>query len=245
LVVTEMLKTWGCSVVAVDNGRKAVDRTAVDRFDLALMDVQMPEMDGLEATQAIRAREAKTGEHLPIIAMTANAMRGDEERCISAGMDIYLSKPIEPKKLTAAMGQFIPDSMIVEEELIQDEPKQVEVFPFFDANQLDQSTSGKPGLQVQVLGRYMEGLSSQMARLNDAIQMGNRPEIRSIAHSLKGSSWTVGALRLADVFRRLEMGAENLSNDTLQNLCNEAEDAILETRSSIQERLDSIQHATQ
>jgi CheY-like chemotaxis protein len=243
LVVTEMLKTWGCSVVAVDNGRKAVDRTVVDKFHLVLMDVQMPEMDGLEATQAIRAREAKTGDHLPIIAMTANAMRGDEERCIQAGMDLYLSKPIEPKKMMAAMSQFLQGPIELID--VEEKPKVKEEVPYFDINQLDQSTSGKVSLQVQVLGRYSEGLSSQLARLTDAIQINNRQDVRSISHSLKGSSFTVGAIKLADVFRRLEAGAENLPSDTLGMLLHEAEDAAFETRNSIQARLDQIQHATQ
>ena len=78
----------------VDNGREALAALGSQKFDLVLMDVQMPEMDGLEATAAIRASERQSGGHVPIIAMTAHAMKGDRERCLEAGMDEYISKPI-------------------------------------------------------------------------------------------------------------------------------------------------------
>ncbi|MFC1829499.1 response regulator, partial [Thermodesulfobacteriota bacterium] len=83
----------------VENGRNALEALAQDSFDLVLMDVQMPEMDGFEATEAIRDSEKQTGQHIPIIAMTAHAMKGDRERCIESGMDDYISKPISTDAL--------------------------------------------------------------------------------------------------------------------------------------------------
>ena len=79
-------------------------------FDLVLMDIQMPEMDGLEATAQIREREARTGEHIPIIAVTARAMAGDRERCLDGGMDDYVSKPIQPSEMWAAIKRVLPCS---------------------------------------------------------------------------------------------------------------------------------------
>jgi signal transduction histidine kinase/DNA-binding response OmpR family regulator/HPt (histidine-containing phosphotransfer) domain-containing protein len=102
-VAARLLEKRGHSVVVAENGKEAIDRLAQGSIDLILMDVQMPEMDGLEATAAIRARESGTATHTPIIAMTAHAMRGDRERCLEAGMDEYVSKPIQPAELFKAI----------------------------------------------------------------------------------------------------------------------------------------------
>jgi CheY-like chemotaxis protein len=106
-IVTSLLGKRGHTTVAVVNGREAVDAVRSGKFDLVLMDVQMPEMDGHEATRAIRAEEEKTGTHVPIIALTAHAMSGDREACIAAGADNYLSKPITPKDLFAMMESIV------------------------------------------------------------------------------------------------------------------------------------------
>src|SRR4029079_650770 len=98
-VAVGLLSKRGHQVTVVTNGREALDAIERDRFDLVLMDVQMPEMGGLEATIAIRERERTSGGHLRIVAMTAHAMTGDRERCYAAGMDGYLSKPIDPLRL--------------------------------------------------------------------------------------------------------------------------------------------------
>jgi CheY-like chemotaxis protein len=92
----------------VGNGGQALAALARECFDLVLMDVQMPEMDGFEATAAIRARERETGGHVIIIAMTAHAMKGDRERCLRAGMDAYVAKPVERKELLATLAGLAP-----------------------------------------------------------------------------------------------------------------------------------------
>jgi CheY-like chemotaxis protein len=98
-VAAALLTKRGHSVTVVNNGREAIDALARGEFDLVLMDVQMPEMDGFEATAAIRAMERDTGRHVRIVAMTAHAMSGDRDRCLAAGMDDYLSKPIDKRSL--------------------------------------------------------------------------------------------------------------------------------------------------
>ena len=97
----------GHAVQPVNNGQEALEALACERFDLVLMDVQMPVMDGLEATAAIRRMEQETGEHIPIIAMTAHAMKGDRERCLESGMDDYLAKPFGPKALHAVLERWV------------------------------------------------------------------------------------------------------------------------------------------
>ena len=98
-----LLEKHGHQVVVRRNGREALESLDQAHFDLVLMDVQMPEMDGFEATAAIRGREKSTGEHIPIVAMTAHASSGDQEKCLRAGMDDYLSKPIQTEKLLATI----------------------------------------------------------------------------------------------------------------------------------------------
>jgi two-component system, sensor histidine kinase and response regulator len=98
-LAVRLLEKRGHTVAVAHNGREAVEWVCREAFDVALMDVQMPDMDGFEATAEIREREKRTGQHLPIIAMTAYSMRGDRERCITAGMDSYVSKPIRQDEL--------------------------------------------------------------------------------------------------------------------------------------------------
>jgi CheY-like chemotaxis protein len=103
LLATRLLEKQGHHVATVGNGRAALERLEKETFDLILMDIQMPEMDGFEATAAIRKQEESTGKHLPIVAMTAHAMEGDRERCLAAGMDGYIAKPVRAKDLIDAI----------------------------------------------------------------------------------------------------------------------------------------------
>ncbi len=107
-IATRLLQKRGHLVIAVENGALAVEATASDHFDVVLMDVQMPVMDGLTATTRIRDREHTTGVHLPIIAVTAHALDQDRQRCLAAGMDDYLPKPIRTSDLYAAISRFAP-----------------------------------------------------------------------------------------------------------------------------------------
>jgi CheY-like chemotaxis protein len=105
-VAVRLLEKQGHSVEVAGNGREALARLSTESFDLVLMDVQMPVMDGFEATAAIRETEKTTGEHIPIIAMTAHSLKGDCERCIAAGMDGYISKPIHVGELLTEIGRL-------------------------------------------------------------------------------------------------------------------------------------------
>jgi len=113
-VARRLLQKRGHIVTTVDNGREALAALEKGAFDLILMDVQMPEMDGLEATAAIRNREQGTGVHVPIVAMTAHAMKGDEEQCLAAGMDGYITKPIRSEELFATIDRYMLPGRTVE-----------------------------------------------------------------------------------------------------------------------------------
>ncbi len=113
-VATYMLERKGHTVTTVDNGKRALEALERGGFDLVFMDIQMPEMDGLRATAAIRVGERQTGRHIPIIAMTAHAMKEDRQRCLDAGMDEYVSKPIEDEALTRAIEHCVPETGSIE-----------------------------------------------------------------------------------------------------------------------------------
>ncbi len=110
-VAAIILEKFGCRVDLAANGRKALEATTRIAYDCIFMDCQMPEMDGFEATAVIRKREAQTGKHIPIIAMTANAMPSDRQRCLQAGMDGYLSKPVQAEELYAVLLPYKPEEM--------------------------------------------------------------------------------------------------------------------------------------
>ena len=105
-LILRLLEKRGHHVTLAGNGREAVDAVARESFDLVFMDVQMPELDGFEATASIRLGERVTGGRLPIIALTAHAMKGDREKCLDGGMDDYLTKPIQPAELEALLERW-------------------------------------------------------------------------------------------------------------------------------------------
>jgi CheY-like chemotaxis protein len=107
-VAVRLLENRGHTVVAVEDGAQALRVLDGERFDVVLMDVQMPEMNGFEATAAIRARERVHGGHLPVVALTAHAMKGDRERCLEAGMDAYVTKPVNADELAATLARLVP-----------------------------------------------------------------------------------------------------------------------------------------
>jgi two-component system sensor histidine kinase/response regulator len=106
-LAVRLLQKQGYAVAVVEDGKEALAALERESFDVVLMDVQMPEMDGLETTGHIRAREQGTGRHVPVIAMTAHAMKGDRERCLQAGMDGYISKPVQPAELFEAIARLL------------------------------------------------------------------------------------------------------------------------------------------
>jgi len=112
-LASRLLEKRGHTVAVASNGREALKVLEKQRFDLVLMDVSMPEMDGLEATRAIRTAERTTGAHLPILAMTAHAMKGDRERCLDAGMDGYVSKPVQAQELFEAAEAVLQNPSVI------------------------------------------------------------------------------------------------------------------------------------
>jgi CheY-like chemotaxis protein/HPt (histidine-containing phosphotransfer) domain-containing protein len=181
--ITRLLGRWGHTASIVGDGRKAVEAVSENRYDLILMDVQMPEMDGFEATARIRELEEKKGEHTPIIAMTAHAMKGDRERCLEAGMDDYVPKPISSDALLNAIRNLVPEHAGPDKE----EAAVIEnTQPVFDKTALLKAFDNDWDFLKEVLDMFLADYPKMLKKIHDAIQTKDAPELQRTAHALKG-----------------------------------------------------------
>ncbi|HEY4001197.1 MAG TPA: response regulator [Candidatus Xenobia bacterium] len=196
LVATDMLERLDCHVTVVGNGAEAVDALAAGRYDVVLMDGEMPVMDGYQATQAVRAREG-TGRRVPIIALTARAMAGDRKRCLQAGMDDYLSKPISLERLANVVQRWAG---------APSQPLPIEMAQGALDRLSRRAASGENGRAavLRLLSTFNEEAHSLLGRLSQAQAEGNLEAVRSAAHQLKGASAQMGAARLAELCDRLQ-----------------------------------------
>jgi two-component system, sensor histidine kinase and response regulator len=201
-----ILQGRGHNVTLAVNGREAVDRWKDEEFDLVLMDVQMPGMDGFEATRAIREREKETGRHTPIVAMTAHSMQGYKERCIEAGMDDYVSKPIRSKELFEVMEKVARKSSTVS----RVEAVEQEIRPYIDGNDVFDAAStmstldGNKELFRDISEIFFENTPQYLNKIRDAIAEKDAFKLERAAHALKGTVANFGARRSFDAAFRLE-----------------------------------------
>ena len=186
-----------------ENGQVALNLINENKYDLVLMDCQMPELDGYQATEMLREKEQQTGEHIPVIALTANAMVGDREKCLKAGMDDYLSKPINPEKLLSLMKKWVEvnedtDSNAVVEESIIVEEALSNTPVIMDWERLRMFTDGDPEEERALIEMFVCYAEESLGILKDYHKIENE-EWRKAAHKLKGSAANLGAQALSDV----------------------------------------------
>ena len=210
LVAMKSLERLGHHPVAVENGALAVEAWRGSGFDLVLMDCQMPEMDGYQATEIIRMEESDTGARVPIIALTANAMRGDRDKCLQMGMDDHLAKPLKLRDLQAVIERWAvrhrePRSAPHDGE----RAIMAEVTPVNRAYLLEM-VDGDTTVVDEILQYFLQDTPRQIAALGEAITRGNLEEVQRLAHTLKGSSSNVGAEPLREKAWSLEH-AESLA----------------------------------
>jgi two-component system, sensor histidine kinase and response regulator len=196
-LVTMLLQKRGHKVKAVENGREALNAItmAAAPFDVVLMDIQMPEMGGLAAAQAVRENEAGRdgGRRLPLIALTAHAMQGDRERCLAAGMDAYLSKPIDVDDLLATVERFggaapsSPHAVRVAESTPSDAPA------VFDERAALAYSGGDRRLLQEVIALFRSDYPASLRRIDRALKRRDAEALRMAAHGLKGAIATIGA----------------------------------------------------
>ncbi len=212
LAVTQ-LKKLGFTAHMASNGREALAALQANSYDLILMDCQMSVMDGYEATGVIRAGEAQSGRHTPIIAMTANAMTGDRERCIAAGMDDYLAKPVSIEQLRAKIHSWLPQQAAASYAVVEDQPAPAQR-SVIDGRALDKiralQMDGEPDLLSEIVVSYLSDAPKQLESIHSAAQAGDAESLRRSAHSIKSSSANLGAMILSGLCKELEeMGRSN------------------------------------
>jgi CheY-like chemotaxis protein/HPt (histidine-containing phosphotransfer) domain-containing protein len=208
-VAVLMLQARGYTVDVVNNGREALEALARADYDAILMDCQMPEMDGFEATAQIRAREG-SARHTPIIALTAHALRGEREKCLAAGMDDYLAKPLTPDALYATLRRWLPTARatVTEARVAPEVSPMDETEPILNLRVLENfrqlQISGEPDLLHQLIDLYLADVPERLNVLRQALAQGDAARLAQTAHSLKGSSANIGAQRVARVCLELE-----------------------------------------
>lgn len=230
-IAYEYLMRLGCSVTVVENGHQAVDRFTNGAFDIVLMDVQMPEMDGIEATRRIRDIEAGSGgPRTPIIAATAHAFQEDREKCTDAGMDDFLSKPFTSKDIEPLLDRWLnqrpdsqtePDGADGAEKAKRDETENDMLDRRTIAQLRSLDSSGEDRIFRKVAGVFIETTPPQIQQLQKHVTAQDCKGIMLIAHSLKTSCANVAALALSERFRALEHAALAEDIDTCTHLAGE------------------------
>ena len=212
LVAVRLLERRGHHVTVVENGLEAVNRSRKGSFDVILMDIQMPLMSGYEASQEIRRREKQTGAHIPIIAMTAHAMPGDREECLNAGMDDYLSKPIESDEFYAVVekygsgdgvGERAVAMLSAEDDMKEEQGGEEDAdVRIFDPDAFRQRI-GDEMLMCELIRIFEEELAQMWQSLLDAERKGDVVKVHEAAHRLKGLVGNYCASRAWDCVTKL------------------------------------------
>jgi CheY-like chemotaxis protein len=232
-VAVRTLERLGYRVDVADDGAQAVEAASLTGYAAILMDVQMPNMDGHEATAEIRRRESETGAHTPIIAMTANALQGDREKALEAGMDDYISKPVKAAELGEMLQNWASVSPLEEgsaknpvagesDASIEHENDVVVLDPDVLAGLRDLD-DGEEGLLAELAGMFLEDADAHLRTLRGAVEAGDANSVREASHTLKGSSGNIGASRIQEVCARLQEISESEELDNAPELLDRLE----------------------
>ena len=205
-LATALLQRRGVAVTLATNGREAVEAWSSARFDAILMDIQMPEMDGLDATRAIRAAE-EAGHHVPIIATTARAIPGDRDRCLEAGMDDYIGKPLRAATLMETIEQLITAGSPGPAATGGAEGASAKQDRVLDTHALRQLTGDDDALASELMTLFQGDAPTYLRQLRGAIAAANAVEVQRNAHALKGAARAICAAGVAQAALTLEDAA--------------------------------------
>ncbi|MGB3681619.1 MAG: PAS domain S-box protein [Rubrobacteraceae bacterium] len=211
-VAVRTLEKLGYKADVAGDGLEALEALSRSTYAAVLMDCQMPKMDGYEATAEIRRREAETGRHVPIIAMTANALQGDREKALDAGMDDYVAKPVKAGELDGLLKRWLPEEAdlgpAASDPTVHAEDGQAEDGHVLDPDVLESlrglQEPGEPDILAELAELFLEDATAQIGALREAVETGDAQAILRLAHALKGSSGNMGAKETSRICARLE-----------------------------------------
>ncbi|MEJ2104950.1 MAG: response regulator, partial [Ignavibacteriaceae bacterium] len=208
-VAMNILRKFGYNADVVNNGKEALRALEIMPYDLVLMDCQMPEMDGYKATGEIRNLTSKVLDHkIPVIAMTAHAMKGDREKCMEAGMDDYICKPINPQELLDIIEKWIVKSDSFQRKEYTDGDINSEK-NILDKKGLLDRLMGDENLASKILNEFVNDVPNKLMALKEALNNGDASSVQNHAHNLKGASANVGAIALQEVAKEIEIAVGN------------------------------------
>src|SRR6266568_818211 len=199
-VAVRQLQKLGYRADTVANGREAIEALSRIPYDLVFMDCQMPEMDGYEAASEIRRTEVGP-KHTPIVAMTAHAMDGDREKCIDAGMDDYITKPVKVEELNRVLSAFLDSAQE------ENHPASINDCSPIDVERMHEAMGDEPDEFAEILNLYLEGMSKNLGQLEMALSSGDHHEVESLAHNCAGTSASCGMTAIVLPLRELEDAA--------------------------------------
>ncbi len=240
ILAVGLLKRWGHSIEIAENGQEAIAMWQSGLFDVILMDVQMPVLDGLEATQRIRQLERESGGHIPIVAMTARAMKGDRERCLGAGMDDYVSKPVRRADLERALrGLSIPTTS--QHGTLDDVahsptnvPDAVQSPAIFDLSIALENVEGDRELLHELLRITVDEDLQLLQQLDAAISTNDVVVVRRLAHTIKGGAQSIAASETREAAAAIEAAAAEEDFDTVRAGMPQLREAVDRLIASIQ-----------
>ncbi len=232
-VSTKILNRAGYNVTAVGSGAEVLEAVDKNKFDLILMDIQMPGIDGYAATKEIRKLNNGYSE-IPIIALTAYALKGDREKCIKAGMNDYLTKPISADKLIVKIdtllkiNQYKPEPVA---EVLQNEPV------IFDYERLKKVSMGDVEFEEELLTSFIEDINNKLDKMTELVNSKDMVMIMELAHTIKGASYSVGAQQIGDEVLAIEISCKSNDYESVFERMDKLRTAVSNTRSEIKKIL--------
>ena len=231
-VAAAMLKRLGYSVDVVANGKEAVQAMEQVPYAAVLMDCQMPEMNGYEASTEIRRREAPD-QHVPIVALTASAVKGDEERCLAAGMDAYVTKPVTVDALGAVLDGLVVPAGGVDAGAADDGDLPTDVLDPGTLDTLRELGGGTPAVLEELAAAFVEGAPPDIAALLAAVRAGDLPAVAGAAHRIRGSCSAIGATRMGALAEEIEVAALERRRQSVVASVRAIEQAFAEVRAAL------------